>query len=98
MEGSPCGLLGTPQGLLRELLGALPERGDPRRARVLGAYGAALAGRNLAEDAAVAYLAAGQGEAALGQYRAAGQWRMALALAGAWRMEAACHYSWHGLL
>ena len=71
------------QGLLRELLGALPERGDPRRARVLGAAGAALAVRSLAEDAALAFLAAGQPERALGQYRAAGQWRMALALAGA---------------
>ena len=35
------------------------------------------------------FLAAGQPERALGQYRAAGQWRMALVLAGAQQCAAA---------
>ena len=69
------------QGLLRELLDALPG-GDARRARVLEAYGESLAARNLTEDAAVAFLAAGRLEEALTQYKVAGQWRMAFVLAG----------------
>lgn len=69
------------QSLLRELLGALPA-GNERRAQVLEAYGDALAARNLTEDAALAYLAAGRLEQALAQYKVAGQWRMAFVLAG----------------
>ncbi|BDA44195.1 Elongator complex protein 1 [Coccomyxa sp. Obi] len=73
--------LARDKGLLRELLDALPG-GDARRARVLEAYGEALAARNLTEDAAVAFLAAGRLEEALTQYKVAGQWRMAFVLAG----------------
>ena len=69
------------QGLLRDLLGSLAE-GDARRARVLAAYGEQLAGRSLREDAGLAFLAAGDCTAALQQYAQAGQWRMALTLAG----------------
>ncbi len=69
------------QGLLRELLGALPA-GDARRAQVLEAYGEALAARNLTEDAALAFLAAGCLEQALARYKVAGQWCMAFVLAG----------------
>lgn len=69
------------QGLLRELLEKLPGS-DNRRMQVLAAYGDALAARNMTEDAAVAYLAAGQLDQALLQYRLAGQWTMAFVLAG----------------
>lgn len=70
------------QGLLRELLIEL-DRQDPRRTQVLEAYGEQLAERNLAEDSAVAYLAAGALERSLLQYKLAGQWQMAFCLAGA---------------
>lgn len=70
------------QGLLRELLEALPAKDAVRRARVLDAHGEALAARNLTEDAAVAFLAAGRLDQALAQYKIAGQWRMAFVLAG----------------
>ncbi len=69
------------QGLLRELLSEL-DRQDPRRVQVLEAYGEQLAERNLAEDSAVAYLAAGALERSLLQYKLAGQWQMAFCLAG----------------
>ncbi|EIE25950.1 IKI3-domain-containing protein [Coccomyxa subellipsoidea C-169] len=68
--------LARDKGLLRELLGALPA-GDARRAQVLEAYGEALAARNLTEDAALAFLAAGCLEQALARYKVAGQWCMA---------------------
>ena len=73
--------LPTAQGLLRELLNELGAQ-DPRRPQVLEAYGEQLADRNLAEDAAVAFLAAGALERALQQYKLAGQWQMAFYLAG----------------
>lgn len=73
--------LPTVQGLLRELLNELGAQ-DPRRPQVLEAYGEQLADRNLAEDAAVAFLAAGALERALQQYKLAGQWQMAFCLAG----------------
>ena len=69
------------QGLLRELLHEL-DRQDVRRTQVLEAYGEQLAERNLAEDSAVAYLAAGRLERALQQYKVAGQWQMAICLSG----------------
>ena len=69
------------QGLLRELLSEL-NRQDPRRTQVMEAYGEQLADRNLAEDSAVAFLAAGVLEKSLQQYKAAGRWQMALCLAG----------------
>ena len=46
------------QGFLRELLSELDGQ-DPRRTQVMEAYGEQLADRNLAEDSAVAFLAAG---------------------------------------
>ena len=69
------------QGLVRELRALLPE-GSARRAHAAAALGEALAAASRSEDAAVALLAAGQPEAALTQYCLAGEWRMALALAG----------------
>lgn len=69
------------QGLLRELLNEL-EGQDPRRVQVLRAYGEQLAERDRAEDSAVAFLAAGDLDRSLQQYRLAGQWHMALCLAG----------------
>ncbi|KAK9915662.1 hypothetical protein WJX75_002381 [Coccomyxa subellipsoidea] len=79
--------LARDKSLLRELLGALPA-GNERRAQVLEAYGDALAARNLTEDAALAYLAAGRLEQALAQNKVAGQWRMAFVLAGRLGWEA----------
>jgi elongator complex protein 1 len=70
------------QGLLRELLDRLPAD-DVRRRDVLEAYGTVLAARNLTEDAAVAFVAAGKLDLALAQYKLAGQWAMAFVLAGA---------------
>ena len=69
------------QGLLRELLSELDGQ-DPRRTQVMEAYGEQLADRNLAEDSAVAFLAAGVLQKSLQQYKAAGRWQMALCLAG----------------
>jgi len=69
------------QGLLRELLNEL-DRQDPRRTQVLEAYGEQLAERDLAEDSAVAFLAAGALKRSLHQYKLAGQWQMAFCLAG----------------
>jgi hypothetical protein len=86
------------QGLLRELLGALPA-GDARRAQVLEAYGEALAARNLTEDAALAFLAAGCLEQALARYKVAGQWCMAFVLAGkpSLQSETAVHTKMYGM-
>ena len=70
------------QGLLRELLQAVGEQ-QPQRSTVLGTLGSSLAGSGRHEDAAVAHLAAGDVQAAALQYQAAGEWQMALALAGA---------------
>ena len=52
------------------------------RLRAMEAYAESLEGRNLPEDAALAFLAAGQADRAVAAYLAAGEWRMALALAG----------------
>jgi hypothetical protein len=49
---------------------------------VLHAYASDLEGRNRHEDAALAHLVAGDMQRAQQAYRAAGEWRMALALAG----------------
>ena len=62
-------------------MAALPE-GSARRAAAAGALGEALAAASRPEDAAVALLAAGRPADALAQYCLAGEWRMALALAG----------------
>ena len=70
------------QGLLRELLALCPEPGE-RHNTVLRALAAALSGRNMHEDAGMALAAAGELAGALEAYRAGGQWRMALVLAGA---------------
>ena len=70
------------QGLLRELLQAVGEQ-QPQRSTVLGTLGSSLAGTGRHEDAAVAHLAASDTQAAALQYQAAGEWQMALALAGA---------------
>lgn len=81
MRREACGQLGL-QGLLRELVGQLRE-GEAARREALQAYAAELASQNRAEDSALAYLAAGDREAALDCYHSSGQWQMALALAGA---------------
>jgi hypothetical protein len=72
------------QGKLRELLSLLgdaPEAAEKRMA-VLDQYGAWLSEKHMQEDAAVAYLAAGNLEAALVQYKEGNHWRMALSVAG----------------
>ena len=70
------------QGLLRELLSLCPADAPERQATVLRAVGASLSERSMHEDAAVAFVAAGDLRAALQSYRAGGCWRMVLALAG----------------
>lgn len=72
------------QGKLRELLslvGDAPEAAEKRRA-VLDQYGGWLSEKHMQEDAAVAFLAAGNLEAALEQYKEGNHWRMALSVAG----------------
>ncbi len=51
------------------------------RARVLDAYGEALAAERKHEDAAVTFMAAGQLDKAMQAYRSSGQWRMLFVLA-----------------
>ena len=75
------------QGLLRELLRAVGPDNARRRA-TLGALGASLAAQGRHEDAAVAHASAGDLRAAALQYQSAGEWGMALALAGARRWPA----------
>lgn len=69
------------QGLLRELLQLVGERGEARKA-VLGVYGEVLSQRNLQEDSALAFTAAQDLPRALEAYKVAGHWQMALTLAG----------------
>ena len=69
------------QGLLLELLSLVPNS-PAKRKPVLSALGNDLRERGLHEDAAVAFMAAGDDTQALLQYQAAGQWQMALAMAG----------------
>eukprot|EP00884_Botryococcus_braunii_P015718 jgi/Botrbrau1/282/Bobra.0022s0250.1 len=73
--------LARDKGLLRELIGQLKE-GEAARREALLAYAADMAAQNRAEDSALAFLAAGDREAALDRYHSSGQWQMALALAG----------------
>ncbi|KAL3149903.1 hypothetical protein ABBQ38_013268 [Trebouxia sp. C0009 RCD-2024] len=73
--------LARAKGLLRELLHLVGERAEARKA-VLEVYGEVLSQRNLQEDAALAFTAAQDLPRALEAYRAAGNWQMALALAG----------------
>lgn len=47
------------------------------------AYGEELERRNMDEDAGLVFMAAGMPERAIEAYVVAGQWRMAMALAGA---------------
>ena len=75
-------LLTCLQGLLRELLALCPEPGE-RHNTVLRALAASLSGRNMHEDAGMALVAAGELPGAMEAYRAGGQWRMVLVLAGA---------------
>ena len=70
------------QGLLRELLSLCPADRSEQRSTVLRAVGASLRERSMHEDAAVAFVAAGDLRAALQSYRAGGHWRMVMALAG----------------
>ncbi len=79
MQGFLCHGL---QGLLRELLSLCPADRADRRATVLRAMGASLSQRSMHEDAAVAFVAAGDLHEALHSYRAGGHWRMVMALAG----------------
>ena len=69
------------QGLLRELLHLTGSNKEQRR-RVLLAYGESLQQRNMFEDAAAAFLAAGALPEALRAYQLGGQWRMVFAVAG----------------
>lgn len=74
--------LATAHGLLRALLTALPTI-SPRRNDVLNAYAASLEAKHRHEDAALAYLAAGESQHAQRAYRAAGCWQQVLACAAA---------------
>ncbi|KAK9785260.1 hypothetical protein WJX73_010410 [Symbiochloris irregularis] len=74
-------LLAQERGLLLDLLGMVPGQAEKRHP-MLRALAESLRERGMHEDAAVAYAAAGEHGAALLQYQAAGQWQMALALAG----------------
>lgn len=66
---------------MRELLALCGENPIHRKV-VLVAYGETLLDRSMNEDAGVVFVAAGELERAVAAYRAAGAWRMALALAG----------------
>ncbi len=68
--------------MLRELLSLCPAGRGEQRPTVLRAIGASLSERSMHEDAAVAFVAAGDLRAALQSYRAGGHWRMVMALAG----------------
>ena len=81
-QGKANAIFRTMQGLLRELLSLCPADGAELRATVLMAIGASLSMRSMHEDAAVAFVAAGDLRAALQSYRAGGHWRMVMALAG----------------
>ena len=72
--------LATARDLLRQLLMALPAT-SPRRTDVMHAYAASLEAKYRHEDAALAYLAAGEPQHAQRAYRAAGCWQQVLALA-----------------
>lgn len=81
---SPEEILLLIQGQLRELLslvGEEPEDSDKRRA-ILSEYGNWLSARHKQEDAAVAFLAAGDLQSALAEYTEGNHWRMALSIAG----------------
>ena len=77
------------QGLLRELLHAVGTDTAKRRA-TLAALGSSLGGKGRHEDAAVAFAAAGDLRAAATQYQSAGEWEMALALAGVLQCLSCC--------
>ena len=74
-------ILALLQGLLRELLHLTGSNKEQRR-QVLLAYGESLQQRNMFEDAAAAFLAAGALPEALRAYQLGGQWRMVFAVAG----------------
>ena len=63
------------------MIGDGPGTSEKRR-KVLVQYGQWLSDKHLLEDAAVAFLAAGDLESAFKEYREANQWRMAMSLAG----------------
>ena len=72
------------QGKLRELLsliGVSIETADKRK-QVLLEYGQWLSARHMQEDAAVAFLAAGDLQSALTEYQEGNHWRMAMSVAG----------------
>lgn len=73
--------LARAKGLLRILLQLVGDNLDNRK-EVLVVYGEVLSQRNLQEDSAVAFTAAGDLPRALESYKAAGHWQMALTLAG----------------
>lgn len=72
--------LARDRGLLRSLLAAVPES-NARRVEVLRAYAAWLESQQRHEDAALAYMAAGDATSAQRAYRAAGCWQHVLTLA-----------------
>ena len=74
------------QGLLRELL-HLTGSNKEQRQQVLLAYGESLQQRNMFEDAAAAFLAAGALPEALRAYQLGEQWRMVFAVAGGMHMS-----------
>eukprot|EP00873_Tetraselmis_striata_P004301 jgi/Tetstr1/424565/TSEL_015091.t1 len=72
--------LAREKGLLRYAM-HLYKSDTARHAAVMAAYAGMLTMRGMHEDAALAWLAAGQREPALVAYQEAGEWRQALALA-----------------
>lgn len=72
------------QGKLRELLNLVEDSpsNKQKRQRTLQEYGQWLSERQMREDAAVSFLAAGDLEEALREYQEGNHWQMALAVAG----------------
>ena len=73
-----------PEGPLRLVSACFAGQADREELRreALAAYAEELERKNMDEDAGLAYVAAGLPERAIEAYMVAGQWRMALALAG----------------
>lgn len=77
-------MLSKLQGKLRELLHLIGDSTEaaPKRQQAFREYGGWLSERHLREDAALAYIAAGELQPALTEYKEGNHWQMALALGG----------------
>lgn len=76
------------QGKLRELLSLVGDAPEAlhKRQQVLAEYGAWLSERHMREDAAVTFMAAGDLGAALQEYQEGNFWRMAMFIAGDYKL------------